>query len=402
MMMCRFLLLIFLFNSYITLSQSWQIVKSFNPEQTLHSVDFLDGLTGYTVGALYNNSNFNIHRTTDGGKTWVDQNSGYTGMRFMKIWYQDRDICYMSSNDGIIIKTIDAGLTWKTLKTGTTEQIWGLYFTDKNTGYACGSRGLLMKTIDAGETWEILPNPKINLLQSIFFIDKNIGLAAGSNILLRTADAGVTWTEVKNFPYKAPADWLRKIVFPTSSIGYACADIGRIYKTTDAGESWVSLESGVQEALMDMDFVDENIGLAVGFNGTILKTVDGGLNWTLMPSPAGIDHNFGIDMVDQNLAFICTHRGKILKIQNLTSIKEIEITNLDIYPNPCSDFIQLTDVMQGPSSYKIYTSDGKEVLSQELVESKNTKISVSILPKGAYIIHLIQNDKMLQSRFVKM
>ena len=153
---------------------------------------------------------------------------------------------------------------------------------------------------------------------------------------------------------------------------------------------------------MDMDFVDENIGLAVGFNGTILKTVDGGLNWTLMPSPAGIDHNFGIDMVDQNLAFICTHRGKILKIQNLTSIKEIEITNLDIYPNPCSDFIQLTDVMQGPSSYKIYTSDGKEILSQELVESKNTKISVSILPKGAYIIHLIQNDKMLQSRFVKM
>lgn len=83
-----------------------------------------------------------------------------------------------------------------------------------------------------------------------------------------------------------------------------------VYKTTDAGESWVSLESSVQEALMDMDFVDENIGLAVGFNGTILKTVDGGLNWTLMPSPAGIDHNFGIDMVDQNLALICTHQEK--------------------------------------------------------------------------------------------
>ena len=208
-------LVVSLFWYSILNAQTWQEIKRFNPEQTLHSIDFLDGQTGYTVGALYNNSNYNIHRTTDGGKTWIDQNSGYTGMRFMKIWYQDRDVCYMSSNEGIIIKTTDAGENWKTLTTGTKEQIWGLYFTDKNNGYACGSRGLIMKTEDAGETWKIIPNAKQNLLQSIFFTSKNIGFAAGSNIIFKTIDGGENWTEIKNFPYTPPADWIRKIVFPS-------------------------------------------------------------------------------------------------------------------------------------------------------------------------------------------
>ena len=78
-------LVVSLFWYSILNAQTWQEIKRFSPEQTLHSIDFLDGQTGYTVGALYNNSNYNIHRTIDGGKTWIDQNSGYTGMRFMKI-----------------------------------------------------------------------------------------------------------------------------------------------------------------------------------------------------------------------------------------------------------------------------------------------------------------------------
>lgn len=130
----------------------------------------------------------------------------------MKIWYQDRDVCYMSSNEGIIIKTTDAGEHWKTLTTGTKEQIWGLYFTDKNTGYACGSRGLIMKTEDAGETWKIIPNAKQNLLQSIF-TSKNIGFAAGSNIIFKTIDGGENWTEIKNFLIRLQLIGLEKSFF---------------------------------------------------------------------------------------------------------------------------------------------------------------------------------------------
>ena len=395
-------LVVSLFWYSILNAQTWQEIKRFNPEQTLHSIDFLDGQTGYTVGALYNNSNYNIHRTTDGGKTWIDQNSGYTGMRFMKIWYQDRDVCYMSSNEGIIIKTTDAGENWKTLTTGTKEQIWGLYFTDKNNGYACGSRGLIMKTEDAGETWKIIPNAKQNLLQSIFFTSKNIGFAAGSNIIFKTIDGGENWTEIKNFPFTPPADWIRKVVFPSDSIGYACADIGRIYKTTDGGDSWKTLNSGVQEALMDMDFVDDKIGVAVGFNGTIVRTTDGGLNWHIMPSPAGIDHNFGIDMVDANLAYISTHRGKILKIQNLTSSLDSKLEAMYLYPNPCSDVITLSSTVDEFNFIKMFSIEGQEVLHVNKEDIIDGQININDLQPGTYIFAFYQENGLITQKFTKI
>lgn len=391
--------LIFIENNY---AQSWKEAYRFNPEQTLHSLDFLDGLVGYTVGALYNGSTNNIHRTTDGGKTWIDQNSGYTGMRFMKVWCHDRDTCYMSSNDGILIKTNDAGSHWRTLLTGTREQIWSMYFTDRNTAYACGSSGLLMKTINAGATWELASNPNLNLLNSIAFLTKEIGFAAGSNILMRTNDAGAHWERVTNFPFTAPADWMRKIIFTSSKIGYICADIGRIFKTEDGGDTWFALNSGTQEALMDMDFVDDQVGVVVGFNGTIMKTIDGGQTWVTMPSPAGIDHNFGIDLIDRKQGFICTHRGKILRIDDLSS-GSISYADEDVvvYPAVVKDRLFISQKNNVIHNFIISDAMGNIIVNNKIEHYPLSEIMIDQLPAGVYFITLYSASRRITKSFMK-
>ena len=74
-----------------------------------------------------------IHKTTNGGLNWVDQNAGYTGERFMCIWIIHPDTVYISGNTGHILKTVNGGLNWVTLTTNTTEQLWGLQFVNSFT-----------------------------------------------------------------------------------------------------------------------------------------------------------------------------------------------------------------------------------------------------------------------------
>ena len=52
---------------------------------------------------------------------------------------------------------------------------------------------------------------------------------------------------------------------------------GTIFKTTNAGSSWIELNSTVSTALNSIYFPDSQTGYTVGSNGVILKTTTGGL-----------------------------------------------------------------------------------------------------------------------------
>jgi photosystem II stability/assembly factor-like uncharacterized protein len=324
-------------------SQEWKDIYHFNPAQTLNKLKFLDAKTGFTAGSLYNGSTENIHITHDGGKTWTNASSGYTAMRFMDIFIQDQSTIFMSGNDGIIIRSIDGGKSWQTMNSGTTQQLWGIHFLDKDLGFAVGSYGTIIKTTNGGSDWEPVSTGISNLFYDVFFNDKGIGFASGSNVLWKTDDYGEHWAPVTYFPFEAPADWIRSIKMISDLIGYACADIGRIYKTTDGGDHWERLVSGTQEALFDVDFVDELNGMICGFNGTILKTNDGGQSWNQMTNPIGNEIFYTVDMITKDLGYICTHTGHILKLDIASATdNENSYTNVNyVYPNPCVSSVYL-------------------------------------------------------------
>jgi photosystem II stability/assembly factor-like uncharacterized protein len=322
-------------------SQEWKEIHQFSPAQTLTRIKFLDAQTGFTAGSLYNGSKENIHITHDGGKSWTNANSGYTAMRFMDIFIEDHSTIFMSGNDGIVIRSIDSGATWQTMNTGTPEQLWGLHFLNTDLGFAVGSNGTIIRTRNGGTDWENVPSGISNLFYDVFFTNQGIGFASGSNVLYKTVDSGETWQPVLDFPFEAPADWIRSIKMVNELTGYACADIGRIYKTTDGGDQWVRLNSGSQEALFDIDFTDELNGKVCGFNGTILTTTDGGQNWKQLNSPLGKEHLYSIDMVSKDIGYIGTHMGHILKLDTKTGIVEVNYNEPIVYPNPCNNNVNV-------------------------------------------------------------
>lgn len=392
-----------LFISIPVHAQVWKDFYKFNPSQTLQKVRFYDKNFGITVGSLYNGSTKNIHITHDGGQTWEDVSSGYTGTRFMDIFFQSKEVIFMSGNDGLMLRSKDGGLHWTTLKTGTTEQLWGVYFQNANIGFAVGSRGVIIRTRNGGDDWEVLGSGTTNLFYDAVVTSSGVWFASGSNVLLRSENGGDSWEPVDFFPFEAPADWIRSIQFVNANTGYACADIGRIYKTVDAGKTWSRLPSITQDPLFELSFLDENYGFICGFNGVILKTEDGGQSWIQMVSPLGTEHLYSIDLVDRNTAYISTHFGHILKLQESTENEQLFTTNLvSVFPNPAQDHIcleGLDETITEALEMQIVRLDGLEAMNLSAVQQ--SCISIAHLAPGHYFFQGRKGSHVFRGSFFK-
>ena len=57
---------------------------------------------------------------------------------------------------------------------------------------------------------------------------------------------------------------------------------GVILATTDGGQTWTHQQSGTDERLNDVHFLDAQKGWAVGAQGTLLQTTDGGNKWAII------------------------------------------------------------------------------------------------------------------------
>ena len=61
--------------------------------------------------------------------------------------------------------------------------------------------------------------------------------------------------------------------------GWVVGRLGKIFHTTDGGESWEEQKSGTDLLLTAVDFVDRTHGWVVGERGVILHSEDGGATW---------------------------------------------------------------------------------------------------------------------------
>jgi photosystem II stability/assembly factor-like uncharacterized protein len=105
---------------------------------------------------------------------------------------------------------------------------------------------------------------------------------------------------------------LRSICFVDVYTGWIVGDDGTILRTEDGGVEWVPLVSGTEEDLFGLWFVDENTGWVGGRNGVLLKTTDGGGSWAVL-APGTSEQIRSIEFLDANLGWVIGGGGMILK-----------------------------------------------------------------------------------------
>lgn len=77
----------------------------------------------------------------------------------------------------------------------------------------------------------------------------------------------------------------------------------QILKTTDSGNSWLTINTGISLTIYSLSFINENTGWGSGDNGRIIKTTNGGLNWQIV-SQTGAFYLWDIFFVDAQTGWL--------------------------------------------------------------------------------------------------
>jgi photosystem II stability/assembly factor-like uncharacterized protein len=305
---------------------SWTEVVS-GTVLTLYSIAFADAQNGLIVG-----DSGLIMRTTNGGQSW-EQVVTQFGSPLNAVCYASQDVAFIAGNSGTLLKTINGGQSWTNISHPTVgNNLFAIHFYDENNGYASGASGRLMTTTNGGTTWILkstgtslslnaiqLLHPQVDSicdtmlvsghngiilrtaacdslinisrgsdesLSSIQFVSASAGFAVGGHLfnnrplILHTED-GESWEPIAADTIN---QFLNDLFFLNSQHGYISGNNGSIYRTTNSGESWIPLPTGVTRNLYSIRALSSQLVFAAGAQGTLIKTISGDTTWQSLPT----------------------------------------------------------------------------------------------------------------------
>ena len=295
-------------------AEGWTVLQERDPNvRDYMSITFTSKNTGWVVGAAsfedFENPGF-IGYTTDGGASW-HKSEVQIPADLAEIYFLDDKHGWAVGANGTIVAT-DNGQDWELQTSKVGNGLKGIYFVNKEVGLAVGESDTILSTKNGGRSWKVLQGGQLgavgdddaNMYNAIQFLDEETGWLAGvrvspstqgqSALIQKTTDGGQSWVTQET----GKEDILEDIFFLNASMGWAVGENGVILYTDNGGESWTEQTSGTQETLRSVGFADENNGWAIGGDfgvGAILHTTDGGKTWELEDSTEKLVKVFVLD-----------------------------------------------------------------------------------------------------------
>jgi hypothetical protein len=181
------------------------------------------------------------------------------------IWFLDELKGWAVTSDPHFSETRDGGLTWSEIETGHPgDYLADIFFLDGQFGYMVGDRGLRLRTTDGGETWDISQTLTDLDLDHVYFLDHATGWTYGDyrGLCHRTNDGGDTWERVDSpeVRYMHP-----------DGRGWGLGS-QQIYYTFDGGTRWfqITYMSG-GDVISRLAMVNVTVGWGIATDGRIIR-----------------------------------------------------------------------------------------------------------------------------------
>lgn len=205
---------------------------------------------------------------------------------------------------------------WYQVNSGTNKSLLSVHFINLNTGFSVGVNGTLIKTTNTGVSWQSIDlNDPSFTFRKVHFKDQSTGfILANSSIpddtlysrIYKTTDAGITWVvdqaRINNV-------FLNNVEFVNSNIGYMSGGLysvgpNKFFKTTNGGMSWAETPTGINGSMLAKKFINESTGF-IGIMNAIYKTTNRGDSWTMVYENTGGYYNVveEINFINGNIGF---------------------------------------------------------------------------------------------------
>ena len=186
-------------------------------------------------------------------------------------------------------------------------------------------------------------------------------------------------------------------------MGCVAGDFGEIYKTINGGTGWNPVSNTILAYLTSIYFIDANTGYVVGSNGTIYKSIDSGTTWYSLSSGT-INDLYSVYFPNASAGYAVGDNGTVLItgkcIEGLADGSR-ESNILRFSPNPSSSQIIIeTSEVPVNGQLSILDIEGKCYISRQITDS-NTKIDISHLSNGVYIIRLTNSRTVESGKLIK-
>lgn len=320
-----------------------------------YAVHFVSADSGWVAGAC------GVYFTSNGGLNWTLQTTA-NGQTVNDLFFYNRMIGWAVGDKMTILSTVDGGANWSisTLPSNVPDNpLLAVYFRDANNGWIGGGEKLHYTT-NGGTSWSQGSSMLIDWIYSMDFGDNNAGVAAG---MAGSATYTFNWGTDWNFDGSITPSYetIYGVDFSSPLSVYAVGRDGLIYYSNNAGSTWSPQNSGVTNHLQAVNFPSSNIGYAVGDGGKIIKygastaglTENSSIDYSVYPNPAN-------DVVNIKLHTI----GEHVEVSLTNSIG----TQVPLTVTPLGDHLELNIEALPTGVYVL-----------EITTDQNTKVSKRLL-----------------------
>lgn len=212
--------------------------------------------------------------TDNRGTAWTVVNVGTAAAQHGPVyggglWVQDTNV-WLASSLGYIYVSRDYGETWVAMSAGTltVQNLYCIHFCDNLNGMAGGATGVILKTVDGGLTWASMTVPAAQTVNTLWMIDsKKAWVGLGNGTLYYTTDGGVTWTQRTGWTGSGVGQ-VRSLAFLNENYGLMAVNsagpVGTILRTIDGGHEWQTLTTPANSGLNSIVIAREDLAYAVG------------------------------------------------------------------------------------------------------------------------------------------
>jgi photosystem II stability/assembly factor-like uncharacterized protein len=241
-----------------------------------------------------------------GGVIWSPAGPPGGDLEFVASAASRPETVYVSSIGGGVLASDDAGGTWRFANSGLSSlqiECLAVSPSDPRIVYAGAIAGGFVST-DAGASWLPLgggfPPSEIDTIAIDPAKPSNVYAAGIGGALVRSHDAGATWTSIATTSTAAAQPRLLAVDPSNPSNLYLATLAGGVFRSSDAGDSWTASTVGLTDtqgnvfavAALAVDPASPAHLLAgtsegIGTNSGVFASTDSGATWTASNDGAG-------------------------------------------------------------------------------------------------------------------